>query len=219
MTDFRPGDRVEWDIVDSGHVIDTKSGFVLAVSSKHVSIGDGNKWIVNKPKDLLRFYNSDTPHTLSSAGISDAHTPTQEEKEDVFRAEDVKPTVVQTSNPMGITAELITGVRGSGTQYVTGEGVTSPRASLLDEAKALVTGDRNNTYGAPTQDFDRTAGALTAMGYRGPNGRDLKAHDVAILVAMVKISRLMWTPQKRDSWADLAGYAACGYECAVTEDA
>lgn len=35
---------------------------------------------------------------------------------------------------------------------------------------------------------------------------------------MVKLSRLMWTPAKRDSWVDIAGYAACGLECALHED-
>jgi hypothetical protein len=98
------------------------------------------------------------------------------------------------------------------------KGVTgSMRASVLDEAKELVTGDRNNHYGPPHQDFARTAGALTALGYRGPDGRNLEAHDVAIMVGMVKMSRLMWTPRKRDSWVDLAGYAACGYEAAEME--
>lgn len=89
------------------------------------------------------------------------------------------------------------------------------RGSVLDEAKGLITGDRNNTYGPPHQDFQRSADAATAFGYKGPGGRDLQAHDIAILVGLVKISRLMWTPGKRDSWVDLAGYAACGYECVV----
>jgi hypothetical protein len=31
------------------------------------------------------------------------------------------------------------------------------------------------------------------------------------------VSRLMHSRQKRDSWVDLAGYAGCGYECAVEE--
>jgi hypothetical protein len=97
----------------------------------------------------------------------------------------------------------------------------SAREELLDEAKSLVTGERNNQYGPPHQDFQRTADALTAMGYRRldaqGDARELQAHDVAIALAMVKISRITWTPGKRDSWADLAGYAACGWEC-VTEE-
>lgn len=93
----------------------------------------------------------------------------------------------------------------------------SPRASALDEARQLITGDRNNAYGPPTQDFQRSAEALNAYGYRGPDGRPLQAHDIAIMVMSVKLSRLMWTPEKRDSWVDIAGYAGCGYECAVEE--
>ena len=40
-------------------------------------------------------------------------------------------------------------------------------------------------------------------------------HDIAIMIIQVKTSRLMWTPAKRDSWVDIAGYAGCGYECAT----
>jgi hypothetical protein len=94
----------------------------------------------------------------------------------------------------------------------------SVRGAVLDEAKDLITGDRNSTYGPPDQDFRRSAGAATAMGYRGPDGRDLLAHDIAILVELIKISRLMWTPTKRDSWVDTAGYAGCGLECALLEE-
>lgn len=97
----------------------------------------------------------------------------------------------------------------------------SPRADALDEAKELITGDRNNSYGPPTQDFKRTADALSGLGYRklDPAGKavPLESHDTAIMVAVVKMSRLMWTPGKRDSWVDGAGYFACGYECAVEE--
>jgi len=93
----------------------------------------------------------------------------------------------------------------------------STRAALLDEAKELITGDRNNQYGPPAQDFQRSAAALNAYGYRGPQGRPLVAHDIAIMIMAVKISRLMWTPGNRDSWVDLAGYASCGYECTLDE--
>lgn len=93
----------------------------------------------------------------------------------------------------------------------------SPRASLLNEAKALVCQERNNDYGPPFEDFSRTADILDAMGYRGPGGRRLAAHDTAVILASVKLSRIVVSPQKRDHWADLAGYAACGHECADEE--
>lgn len=95
----------------------------------------------------------------------------------------------------------------------------SKRAELLDKAKGLVTGDRNNQYGPPTQDFQRSADALNAFGYRGTDGRELKAHDVAVLASVIKISRLMWSPGKQDHWVDIAGYAACGWECVSEEGA
>lgn len=92
----------------------------------------------------------------------------------------------------------------------------SPRGSVLDEAKQLITGDRNNAYGPPTQDFQRTAAMASAFGFQ-VNGEPLSAHHVAIFMVLLKMSRLAWTPTKRDSWVDTAGYAGCGYECAVNE--
>jgi len=84
------------------------------------------------------------------------------------------------------------------------------RQQMLREAEALVNGDRNNAYGPPDQDLQRTADFLTIY----LNGRRIiEAHDVAIMMSLLKISRLSWDPTKRDSWVDIAGYAACGYEC------
>ena len=93
----------------------------------------------------------------------------------------------------------------------------SPRGDILDEAKALITGDRNNAYGPPTQDFSRTAGMASAFGFQ-VNGEPLKGHHVAIFMILLKMSRLAWTPRKRDSWVDTGGYAGCGYECAMEEN-
>lgn len=94
----------------------------------------------------------------------------------------------------------------------------SPRAALLREAERLVCGDRNAQYGSPVQDFTRTAAILNAMGYRGTDcesgeGRNLLPHDVALIMSCLKLSRLAWSPDKKDSWTDLAGYAACGWQC------
>lgn len=92
----------------------------------------------------------------------------------------------------------------------------SPRSRLLQDAESAVTGDRNNQYGPPTQDFQRTADALNALGFR-VLGQPLESHHVAIIVSVLKLSRLMWSPETRDSWLDLAGYAACGHECVVSD--
>ena len=92
------------------------------------------------------------------------------------------------------------------------------RATILDEAKRLICGDRNNQYGPPGKDFNRTANMLTALGYGKENSVGeldvLQDHDVAIIMIALKLSRLMWSPEKLDSWIDVAGYAGCGAEVA-----
>lgn len=79
---------------------------------------------------------------------------------------------------------------------------------ILFEAHRLVNGDRNNQYGPPTQDFDRTAKIWSAL-----KGVEFQPYEVALFLASVKLSRLTWSPGKRDSWTDLAGYACCGWKC------
>jgi hypothetical protein len=91
-----------------------------------------------------------------------------------------------------------------------------PRAEILDEAKRLITKERNNHYGPPTQDFRRAADILNALGFL-IQGQPIETHHIAMIQAAVKLSRLTWSPDKRDSWVDLAGYAACGYECYITD--
>jgi uncharacterized protein DUF6378 len=92
------------------------------------------------------------------------------------------------------------------------------RAALLNEAKSLILGDRNNSYGPPDQDFRRSAEIMNALGYRGPEGREILARDIATLLIAVKLSRLTWSPEKRDHYADIAGYIACGWECKTLEE-
>jgi Domain of unknown function (DUF6378) len=93
----------------------------------------------------------------------------------------------------------------------------SSREELLDEAKRLVSSDRNVEYGEPTADFDRIAGMMNTLGYRGPGGRNIMSHDVAIIQICLKLSRLSWKWDKMDTWADILGYGACGWECVENE--
>jgi Domain of unknown function (DUF6378) len=90
------------------------------------------------------------------------------------------------------------------------------RQTILDTAKTCVLGDRNNTYGPPTQDFARTAALWTDLGFTF-NGEPVKAHHVAMAMMALKLSRLVWSPQHIDSWIDAAGYSACGFECTGDE--
>jgi Domain of unknown function (DUF6378) len=74
-------------------------------------------------------------------------------------------------------------------------------ASPLDVAKKLVHGPRQGSYGHPFDDFSRTASMWA--GYLGVN---IKPEDVALMMIMVKISRLHNSPDHKDSLDDIAGY-------------
>jgi hypothetical protein len=91
---------------------------------------------------------------------------------------------------------------------------TTTRTELLNEADRLINGDRNISYGDPNDDFRKTANMWTVYIQSVFNERPhLTAHDVAALLCLLKISRIAWSPEKRDNWVDLAGYAACGWDC------
>lgn len=81
------------------------------------------------------------------------------------------------------------------------------RAITLDTAKSLVLGDRNKDYSDPKPNFDQTAELWSAY-----MGLQYSAHDVAVMMILVKVARLSSSPHKLDNWIDVAGYAACGAE-------
>jgi len=94
------------------------------------------------------------------------------------------------------------------------------REQVLREAITLIVGDRNIDYGDPYEDFSLTADLwhsyLTRITERRGN-LVIEPHDVAIMMALLKVSRLSWTPNKKDHWVDIAGYIGCGWDC-VTRD-
>jgi hypothetical protein len=99
---------------------------------------------------------------------------------------------------------------------------SSIREDILMEANRLVNGARNNEYGNPIADFERTADFWTIYLQGAREAREgwpvLMPHDVAIMMILLKISRITWTPSKRDHWVDIAGYAACGADCSEYEN-
>lgn len=96
------------------------------------------------------------------------------------------------------------------------------RTDILNEALSLINGDRQAQYGDPIDDFRTTAALWQVYIERTMSARgelNLRPHDVAVMMDLVKIARISWSPEKRDHWADLAGYAGCGWDCVVRQDA
>lgn len=86
----------------------------------------------------------------------------------------------------------------------------TPRERVLFEAAELITGDRNKTYGSPTQNFQNTADIWNVVVGHKLNQK-LTATDVANLMIGLKLARMVADPQ-RDNFVDIAGYAGCGWE-------
>ena len=87
------------------------------------------------------------------------------------------------------------------------------RKECLDRAAECVLKDRASQYGGVEDNFARIAGLWNA--YLGPHaGIGIEAHDVAAMMALLKLARFRHNPYHEDSAVDCAGYAACMAECA-----
>lgn len=83
--------------------------------------------------------------------------------------------------------------------------------TILAEAGDLVDGPREATYGHPADDFGAVARAAHALGIDPQGQIDRAFNDPALhhalYMILVKIQRLVQTPDHRDSVVDIAGYA------------
>lgn len=84
------------------------------------------------------------------------------------------------------------------------------RDETLTAARDLINGHRQDDYGTPQQSFGRIA---TLWGQ--VLGLDVQPHQVALCMALLKISRLTYSPDHADSWVDACGYVALGSELAT----
>ncbi len=82
------------------------------------------------------------------------------------------------------------------------DAVSGYDCTVLDDAKALVTGPRNEDYGHPIEMCERIAQAWTAV-----LGRPVSAKEFTLCMGAMKIVREAIKP-KRDNRVDAAGYAA-----------
>jgi hypothetical protein len=77
--------------------------------------------------------------------------------------------------------------------------------SVLAEAEALITGDRNEAYGPFEEDYGRTVGMFNA--WRGEDAGPLTIDDALMLMVFVKLSRERHR-HSRDNITDAIGYLA-----------
>lgn len=86
------------------------------------------------------------------------------------------------------------------------------RNDILEFAGCLINGLREQSYGHPGESFARIAKMWSIV-----VGKDLDCTDVALMLALLKVSRLSNDRTHLDSWVDLAGYAALGGELATMQ--
>lgn len=92
----------------------------------------------------------------------------------------------------------------------------SPRRRLLSEAADIVDGDRNDAYGEPEDSFRAIAALWNAYLEAAPEpAAPLTPADVGVMMMLMKVARLRHSPGHIDSLRDIAGYAACVYECSL----
>lgn len=85
------------------------------------------------------------------------------------------------------------------------------REQILDEAKSIVCKDRNKQYGEPENNFGIIAELWNKYLSKKP-GCLIQAEDVAAMMMLFKVGRLISGGYKHDTLVDLIGYAACAEE-------
>ena len=80
-------------------------------------------------------------------------------------------------------------------------------SEILDEAKKQITGHRTQDYNVPERNFDLISAYWTLY-----KGIEFTAHDVAMMMALLKVARIQNGGGSGDSYVDL-----CGYGCLAGE--
>lgn len=86
------------------------------------------------------------------------------------------------------------------------------RQQILETIEAAICKDRQETYGTPEDNF-KNIGQYWHL-YLTQIQRPLESYDIAIMMLLLKVARIVKSPQHLDNWVDAAGYAICGGELA-----
>ncbi|MEI8285880.1 MAG: DUF6378 domain-containing protein [Actinomycetes bacterium] len=81
------------------------------------------------------------------------------------------------------------------------------RGEILKEADRLTHGDRNKNYGSPLVNHQRIARLWSVW-----LETEITPAQAAMCLALVKVARLIETPDHLDSFVDLAAYASIAGE-------
>ena len=82
---------------------------------------------------------------------------------------------------------------------------------MLEEASEIISGQRDAQYGGPEDNFGRIAKIWSVI-----LGIEISTEDVAMLMVGLKVARFANNSGfQADTWVDIAGYAACGYEVGI----
>ena len=88
-----------------------------------------------------------------------------------------------------------------------------PRVEALRNAASIITGDRDAQYGGPEENFERIGKIWSVI-----LGVTITREDVAMMMIGLKVARYASKSGfQPDTWVDIAGYAACGYEVGSLE--
>lgn len=87
------------------------------------------------------------------------------------------------------------------------------RSDILAAAHHCITQDRQDQYGDAEDSF-----GLIAAYWSAHLDAHVSAHDVAVMMVLLKLARARANPAHADSYVDAAGYSAIAGEIAVRED-
>lgn len=83
------------------------------------------------------------------------------------------------------------------------------RKAILAQVEQCVCADRQNSYGDAEDNFENIA-VFWNVYLQKKLDVHIQAEDVAALMSLVKVARMIQSPVHMDNWIDLAGYATCG---------
>lgn len=90
------------------------------------------------------------------------------------------------------------------------------RDEILAAAQQCVSQDRNRTYGVARSNFTNVADLWQAY-IDAKDGKALQPEDVALMMALFKIGRMIANPSHEDSAVDACGYLALAGEIGTTK--